>query len=69
MKNKKFITGFQVVVLLMIYSATSFAQNKISERLSLNKGWRFHLGDVPFPEIKGHDMSYANAKAGRAWYP
>ena len=38
----------------------------MTERLSLNKGWRFHLGDVPFPEIKGHTESYMNAKAGRA---
>jgi beta-galactosidase len=37
------------------------------ERLSLDKGWRFHLGDVPFPVITGHEASYANAKAGKAW--
>ncbi|ACE82724.1 beta-galactosidase GalA [Cellvibrio japonicus] len=36
------------------------------ERLSLNRGWLFHLGDVPFPEIKGHGASYNNAKAGNA---
>lgn len=38
-----------------------------TERLSLDKGWRFHLGDVPFPVITGHEASYANAKAGKAW--
>ena len=37
------------------------------ERLSLDQGWRFHLGDIPFPVISGHGMSYSNAKAGRAW--
>ena len=37
------------------------------EHLSLDRGWRFHLGDIPFPVITGHDMSYANAKAGKAW--
>jgi beta-galactosidase len=37
------------------------------ERLSLDHGWRFHLGDVPMPKIHGHDPSYQNAKAGRAW--
>jgi len=37
-----------------------------SERLSLNKGWRFHLGDISSPVIKGHSESYGNAKAGRA---
>ncbi|KQV58944.1 beta-galactosidase [Caulobacter sp. Root343] len=36
------------------------------ERLSLGQGWRFHLGDVPFPKIRGHGWSYANAKAGNA---
>lgn len=37
------------------------------ERLSLDRGWLFHLGDIPFPEIKGQTASYENAKAGRAW--
>lgn len=39
----------------------------LREALSLDSGWRFHQGDIPFPEIRGHGMSYANAKAGRAW--
>lgn len=37
------------------------------EVLSLNKGWRFFEGDIPFPKILGHGWSYANAKAGSAW--
>lgn len=37
------------------------------ESLSLNKGWRFHKGDIPFPEIKGQGMTYDNAKAGTSW--
>ena len=36
------------------------------ERLSLDEGWRFHRGDIPFPLITGHDNSYNNAKAGTA---
>jgi beta-galactosidase len=36
-------------------------------RLSLDTGWRFHLGDVPFPRVTGHENSYRNAKAGVAW--
>ncbi|MBW8891247.1 MAG: DUF4982 domain-containing protein [Burkholderiales bacterium] len=36
------------------------------QRTSLDQGWRFHLGDVPFPKIRGHGWSYANAKAGNA---
>ncbi|MFN7111411.1 MAG: beta-galactosidase GalA [Brevundimonas sp.] len=33
----------------------------------LDRGWRFHAGDIPMPEVKGHGWSYANAKAGNAW--
>jgi beta-galactosidase len=36
------------------------------ERLSFDPGWQFHLGDIPFPEIKGHDATYGHAKAGNA---
>ena len=38
----------------------------IRKKLSLDAGWRFHLGDIPFPVVKGHNDSYNNAKAGRA---
>ncbi len=37
------------------------------EELSLDRGWRFHLGDIAFPVISGHEVSYNNAKAGKAW--
>jgi beta-galactosidase len=37
------------------------------ERLSLDCGWLFHEGDIPFPVISGHQQSYDNAKAGTAW--
>jgi beta-galactosidase len=37
------------------------------EKLSLDRGWRFHPGDIPFPIVTGHDQSYSNAKAGKAW--
>jgi len=36
------------------------------EVLSLDEGWRFNLGDIPFPAVTGHRDSYNNAKAGRA---
>jgi len=36
------------------------------ERLSLDQGWLFHLGDVPMPVVKGHGMSYHNGKANGA---
>lgn len=65
-----------ICILLAISIASVHAQkntrkgiieSEVSEKLSLNKGWRFHLGDIPFPEIKGHTMSYESAKAGKAW--
>jgi len=37
------------------------------ERLSLDRDWLFHEGDILFPVIAGHRQSYDNAKAGRAW--
>ncbi len=36
------------------------------ERLSLDEGWRFHEGDIPFPPILDHEAAYANGKAGNA---
>ncbi len=47
--------------------AVSFSPSLGRERLSLDRGWRFHLGDIPFPVIRGHSDSYSNAKAGRAF--
>ncbi len=34
--------------------------------LLLDRAWKFHLGDLPMPVIKGHGESYSNAKAGVA---
>ncbi|MBO9619601.1 MAG: DUF4982 domain-containing protein [Niabella sp.] len=42
------------------------AQPLVREKLSLDKGWLFHLGDIPFPVITGHGPSYATSKAGSA---
>jgi beta-galactosidase len=36
------------------------------ELWSLNGGWRFHEGDIPFPVVSGHSASYNHAKAGAA---
>jgi hypothetical protein len=36
------------------------------ERLSLDRGWLFHEGDIPFPVVIGHQASYDNAKARAA---
>ncbi|MGO9114360.1 MAG: hypothetical protein ACLP9L_34525 [Thermoguttaceae bacterium] len=46
---------------------TSTAAVPVRQRLSLDRGWLFHEGDIPFPVIKGHQFSYNNAKAGQAW--
>lgn len=35
--------------------------------LSLDPGWRFHLGDIPVPLITGQGPTCDNAKAGKAW--
>jgi beta-galactosidase len=56
-----------IVFLLVVIQSVVFAQSTSPQRLSLDKGWRFHLGDIPFPEINTGSMSYANAKAGKAW--
>jgi beta-galactosidase len=64
---------FPLLLALAIICQTSTAQTTSStisaphERLSLDNGWRFYLGDIPFPVIKGQGMSYPNAKAGKAW--
>lgn len=36
------------------------------ERLSMDPGWKFHLGDIPVPEPKTHEIAYGWnwAKAG-----
>lgn len=55
-------------LLLSLCSVDIFAQGETvqSEKLSLDKAWKFHLGDIPFPVIKGHNETYASTKAGRA---
>src|ERR1700722_6290768 len=37
------------------------------QRLSLDRAWLFHEGDIPFPAVMGQDMSYNGAKSGHAW--
>ena len=58
-------------LILFILCFSFLAENHVTagsrEKLSLDKGWRFQLGDIPFAVIKGHSASYNNAKAGKAW--
>ncbi|TWI94807.1 beta-galactosidase [Mucilaginibacter frigoritolerans] len=65
--KKKVFKLLRLRFAFLIIVAIFFAQDSDAQRLSFDKGWSFHLGDVPFPVITGHGMSYANAKAGRAW--
>jgi beta-galactosidase len=60
-------------VLLLFCARVILAQDAASsnpsvsygrERLSLDRGWLFHEGDIPFPVVSGHQPSYDNAKAG-----
>lgn len=64
----KLVRSFFLLVCVLSLGCISHAQEKVVKRevLSLDKGWRFHLGDVPFPVVKGHNATYRNAKAGRA---
>lgn len=61
---------YRIVILFFCISSLHYisAQEKKSLRevFSLDKGWRFHLGDIPVPVIKGHSSTYNNAKAGNA---
>jgi len=63
---KKTVFFFLSLAFCLLFSGEINAQNH-RQRLSLNKGWRFFQGDIAFPVITGHSMSYNNAKAGKAW--
>lgn len=63
---KKTALLFLSLALCLLFSGKINSQNH-RQRLSLNKGWRFYQGDINFPVITGHSMSYNNAKAGKAW--
>jgi beta-galactosidase len=55
---------FKIFLIILVFNTKINAQNR--ERLSLDKGWLFHQGDIQFPIIKGHDITYSTAKAGVA---
>lgn len=57
---------FLIVCLIFVNNIIANDKVEIREVLSFDKGWSFHLGDIPFPEVKGHTNSYRNAKAGYA---
>ena len=55
-----------IFVLAASLPAAAPAAQPERERLSLDQGWLFHQGDIPFPEVTGHTMTYQSAKAGAA---
>ena len=64
--------GISALLLLLLSAPWLRAQSQLNaaaalsgrERLSLDQGWLFHEGDIPFPVVTGHQASYDNAKAG-----
>jgi beta-galactosidase len=64
---KQFLRRLVVTLFLVGIPSLRAEPNAPNGRYSLDEGWRFHLGDIPMPEIKGHDPTYYNAKAGKAW--
>lgn len=63
----KVFKGFQLFLSIILFVHLQVcAQEKVTARevLSLDKGWKFYQGDIPYPVIKGHNMTYRNAKAG-----
>lgn len=66
---RRLLTGLFLLVALPLLAQRPAAPDAGlagREKLSLDWGWLFHPGDVPFPEVKGHLASYFNAKAGQA---
>ncbi len=57
------------VAVLAAADSAATANTSGRERLSLDRGWLFHLGDIVSPEVKGHGASYGYGKAGFAWGP
>ncbi|WP_432380371.1 beta-galactosidase GalA [Duganella sp. P38] len=60
------IRAFATILLMLACVSAGAATNAPRERLSLDRGWLFHQGDIVEPPIVGHEESYSNAKAGNA---
>ena len=57
--------------LLLCFAVKVFSENVLvpREQLSLDSGWRFHLGDIAFPIPKTVEETYRATKAGNATGP
>ncbi len=71
--QKYFVRGTQwrhLLMSLLVGLAGLVAQQAHAdngrERLSLDRDWRFHLGDIATPPLITHDDTYFATKAGRA---
>jgi beta-galactosidase len=73
LKLFSFPVRYLILILFLLFLpflTRAFAQSSVQivqssrERLSLDRGWLFHEGDIPFPIVTGHQPSYDNAKAG-----
>lgn len=60
--------GVACLFLLALHQASGQQRevNNGSARFSLDEGWLFHLGDIPFTPLRGHGASYMASKAGVA---
>jgi hypothetical protein len=66
-KHSLLLLGMLALALSALRAGAETPAAPVRKRLSLDRGWRFQEGDIPFPVIKGHQPSYNNAKAGQAW--
>ena len=75
MKTTHFNRAFLVGACIAFFVMQVPAADSPSERLSLDAGWKFHLGDIPlnsFPggqgiSLYGPDFTHSGAKAGHTW--
>ena len=58
------IVGGTIALTNLLHSERLAAEGR--EEFSFDPGWRFNLGDIPFPEVKGHGTTYSYCKAGNA---
>jgi hypothetical protein len=63
----QYLRTWKWILLALSVSFCTATQAKLPERLSLDQGWLFHLGEVEQPTDTGHGMSYHNGKANGTW--
>lgn len=68
-KTRRYISlQMLLAVWIVLISHSLQAQGNFAgaRKYSLNEGWLFYKGDIPFPVINGHSASYFASKAGNA---